>query len=368
MSNQILFAGQSYRNFIETIHSRFTRTAYKNSLSLYLRHRGVNDCEQLLQVDPKIIQSQLIDYVIYLREELQLSQSTINNRISAVKKFYETNDIELKWKKIKSYIGKGAKRRNRKDRPYTHLEIQRMLEKADQRGRIAVLLMFSSGIRVGAITSLKIRDLEKIEKYQLYKIRVYDNEQGEYVTYCSIECAKEIDSYLAYRYRHGERPLKEDSPLIREDFDIHDEIRASRPRVLDTQTFRRMIKIIGLKSGVIERRPVINGQGERRPVKMTHGLRKAFQTCAINAGMAPIYSEILMGHVSNGLALESYVKPSDNDLLEGNDKMLGYIGVIDALTISNENRLKQENQILTMDRNRLETRLERLEQACKNFL
>jgi len=101
---------------------------------------------------------------------------------------------------------------------------------------------------------------------------------------------------------------------------------------------------------------------------MTHGLRKAFQTCAINAGMAPIYSEILMGHVSNGLALESYVKPSDNDLLEGNDKMLGYIGVIDALTISNENRLKQENQILTMDRNRLETRLERLEQACKNFL
>ena len=103
MSNQILFAGQSYRNFIETIHSRFTRTTYKNSLSLYLRHRGVNDCEQLLQGDPKIIQSQLIDYVIYLREELQLSAATINNRISAVKRFYETNDIELKWKKIKSY-------------------------------------------------------------------------------------------------------------------------------------------------------------------------------------------------------------------------------------------------------------------------
>jgi hypothetical protein len=43
VSNQILFAGQSYRNFIETIHSRFTRTTYKNSLSLYLRHRGVNE-------------------------------------------------------------------------------------------------------------------------------------------------------------------------------------------------------------------------------------------------------------------------------------------------------------------------------------
>jgi hypothetical protein len=56
-----------------------------------------------------------------------------------------------------------------------------------------------------------------------------------------------------------------------------------------------MIAHIGVKSGVIERRPVINGRGEIRPVKATHGLRKAFQTTAINAGMSPLYSEILMG-------------------------------------------------------------------------
>ena len=71
-----------------------------------------------------------------------------------------------------------------------------MLEKADQRGRIAILLMFSAGLRVGAITSLKIRDLEKIEKYQLYKIKVYENDDGEYTTFCTPECTREIDSYL----------------------------------------------------------------------------------------------------------------------------------------------------------------------------
>ena len=27
--------------------------------------------------------------------------------MAAVKKFYDTNDIELKWAKIKSYVGKG---------------------------------------------------------------------------------------------------------------------------------------------------------------------------------------------------------------------------------------------------------------------
>jgi integrase len=315
-----------------------------------------------------VIQSQLIEYVIYMKEELKLSRNTIYSRLSAVEKFYETNDIELRWKKIKSYIGHGGKKRSKKDRPYTHVEIAKMIEEADQKGKIAILLMFSGGIRVGALASLKIGDLEKNEKYGIYKIRVYDSEEGEYTTFCSLECSNIIDSYLAYRQLHGERPLKEDSPLIREDFLIDDEIRASRPRFLAVQTMRKMIAHIGVKSGVIERRPVINGRGEIRSVKATHGLRKAFQTTAINAGMSPLYSEILMGHTSGGLALESYLRPSENDLLEGNDKMIGYIGVMDALTISEENRVKRENEILKIDRNKLESRLERLEQACKDFL
>jgi hypothetical protein len=105
-----------------------------------------------------------------------------------------------------------------------------------------------------------------------------------------------------------------------------------------------MIAYIGMKSGVIERRAVINGRGEIRPVMATHGLRKAFQTTAINSGMSLLYSEILMGHSSGGLALESYVRPSEGDLLEGNNKMIGYIGVMDQLTISNEHRLTREVQ------------------------
>jgi hypothetical protein len=47
--------------------------------------------------------------------------------------------------------------------------------------------------------------------------------------------------------------------------------------------------------------------------------------------MSPLYAEIQMGHQSGGLAIESYVRPSENDLLEGNDKMIGYVGVIDLL-------------------------------------
>jgi hypothetical protein len=214
-------------------------------------------------------------------------------------------------------------------------------------------------MRVGGLASLKISDLEKNEKYGIYKIQVYNGEEEEYTTFCSLECTSIINSYLAYRQLHGERPLKDDSPLIREDFSIDDEIRASRPQFLSVQTVRKMIEHTGIKSGVIERRPVINGRGEIRPVKATHGLRKAFQTTAINSGMSPLYSEILMGH-HGGLALESYLRPSENDLLEGNDKMIGYIGVMDALTISNEFRLTREVQTLRIEKGKMEQVLERI--------
>jgi integrase len=333
-----------------------------------MQFRKIEHCDQLLEGDPKIIQSQLIDYIIWLREEKKLVGATINTRIAAMRKFYDTNNIELKWKKIKSYVGKGRNRRNKRDRPYTHLEITKMLEKADQRGRVAILLMSSSGIRVGAIPLLRIRNLERIEKYQLYKITVYENEDEEYITFCTPECTKEIDSYLEYRQRHGERPLKEDAQLIREAFDIHDEIRATRPRALDVQSFRKMVKSIGLRSGVMEKTALLeDGRGQRRAVKETHGFRKFFQTTAINAGMSPLYAELLMGHSSGGLALESYVRPSESDILEGNDKMMGYIAVLDALTIDENNKLRREVQTLKIRADRLEQVMSDIEEVKKRI-
>jgi integrase len=157
-----------------------------------------------------------------MREELKVASTTINTRIAAVRKFYDCNDIELKWKKIKSYVGRArtTKNKGKKDRPYTSLEILKMLEKADERGRAIILLMASTGMRAGALPSLKIRNLERIEKYSLYKITVYENNDEEYITFCTPECGCAIDSYLEYRQRHGEHPLSEDSPLIREEFDM----------------------------------------------------------------------------------------------------------------------------------------------------
>jgi integrase len=74
--------------------------------------------------------------------------------------FYTINDITLPIKKIKRYYP--SKKRVNRDRAYTHDEIHRMLDIADERMRAVILLLASSGIRVGAVPLLKLRNLEKV--------------------------------------------------------------------------------------------------------------------------------------------------------------------------------------------------------------
>ena len=63
------------------------------------------------------------------------------------------------------YVGKG-KGNNKKDRPYTHHEIARMLEKADQRGRIAILLNVFVRYEGRGITFLKDKKSTENRKIQ----------------------------------------------------------------------------------------------------------------------------------------------------------------------------------------------------------
>jgi hypothetical protein len=70
--------------------------------------------------------------------------------------------------------------------------------------------------------------------------------------------------------------------------------------------------------------------------------------------MNPLYSEYVMGHRS-GLT-KSYFKPSDTELLEGNDKALGYVAAINDLTINEEYRLHKKIDELTKKKDEIELR------------
>jgi hypothetical protein len=83
-----------------------------------------------------------------------------------------------------------------------------------------------------------------------------------------------------------------------------------------------------------------------------HGFRKYFETTARLAGMDLLLINRVMGH-SSGLEA-SYLKLSEDQILEGNDKMIGYIGAIDDLTINEENRLRRQVEVLKVEKSQID--------------
>ena len=69
-----------------------------------------------------------------------------------------------------------------------------------------------------------------------------------------------------------------------------------------------------------------------------------------------------MGHKS-GL-IKSYFKPTDTELLEGNDKSVGYIGVIPYLTI---NSTEEENERLRCQVETLQVEKSQIEELHKEM-
>jgi hypothetical protein len=86
----------AYRNFVHSIKSSRTRTEYMKSLRYYMNWLSLYDCNTILQKHPRLIASDIIDFIIYLRNEKKLAPATINTTIAALHHFYEMNDIELK--------------------------------------------------------------------------------------------------------------------------------------------------------------------------------------------------------------------------------------------------------------------------------
>ena len=240
----------AYRQFVETCRSPSTRSMYSNALRYFMSYLKIpaDRYDKLLDLDTKIIQMNICDYITHLKNSGVIASRSIAVYLSAIRKFYSMNDIQLNWDKIHSYQPEEEKRTE--DRPYVHSEIQAMIANTTLRNKAIIKLMCSSGPRVGAIPALRIKDLEPIDKYDIYKITYYPySNKWRYNTYCTPEERKEIDNYLDYRRRWGER-LTEDTPLFRKEFNVSDHDHHSKSPVEPVTTDVIRWHIANIKTGV----------------------------------------------------------------------------------------------------------------------
>jgi integrase len=315
---------------MNSLRSQYTKRVYTIVFQKYIDFIGQNE-DIFCQNNTRLIEHKIIDFIVSLRDK-GLGHSAISNYVKAIMAFYKINDFVLNTDKISKFIPEY--RKIKKDRAYTHQEIHRLLDFADERLRAVIYILASTGIRIGALPLLRLRNLQD------NKLTVYENTNDEYITFCTPECSKAIDAYLNMRKRYGEN-ITSDSFLIREQFDIRDPPKKSKP--VKAETLARKLYDLSTRSGVRD-----------KDLPVCNGFRKFFTTQLIEADVKTELRWLLEGH--NLKANDPhYVRISEKTLQQEYEK------AIDNLTIDPNQRLRKKIETLQIDKSQMESMKERMD-------
>jgi integrase len=314
--------------FIETLETGATKNTYAGRL-------------KLLEIDDSFIdlsaeeqQAKLTKFI--LEKKGKVGPQHLRSTLAAVKgllNFYDS-DSKINWKKLTKLCGKVH--RGGTDRPPKLEEIRKLLDVCDTRGKALVLLLVSSGIRIGAISTLRISDYEKLEN-GIAKLRVYARTNEQYTAFVSSEAVKAIDEYLEARKRDGE-VINQNSPLFRDLYvrPLFGNNKYSTVKQIHAWTERpagNYLQLMWRKCGVVSNEN--QERCKRREFQGVHGFRKYFKTILENAGVKGIVIETLMGHSLSGDD-SSYYRPTEKELQDEYIKGQSSLFVSEALQVKNE--------------------------------
>jgi integrase len=374
-SNKLpLLEGEAYNTLKNSITCNPTLQVYTSKLRGFMTflHFPVNEVDKLLMDnDIKLVQKCIIDFIIYLREERSLSSSAILSYATAIKYFYDINDVStLNWSKIYKSLPE-YKTVVKDGRAYTREEIAKMLSVANEREKLIVLLQCAAGLRKGALPALTLGDIKRYPEPnsypKVYEIIVYRGTKDEYFSLTTPELSDSIEKYLEFRRRFGELEMDENTPLLREEFDTTDSFAAAHPKQLKSEnTIDHAITKLIYRTGLRQKKNSDNGsqpfmRRNRHTTTQCHSLRRFFDTECTNSGMKLVNIELLMGHSLNSLK-HRYYKPKKGDIFEE------FLKAINGLTISEERRLKEEVKELRVradDIDKLKFELDEIKKSLK---
>ena len=276
----------------------------------------------------------VLNYVIHLKKVAkqssgkprtgELSVNSIKVYLAGVQSFLEFNDIVLNWKRIAKYYPEPV---TNNLRAYTKEEIAKLLSVADPRDRCLILLMASTGMRVGAIKSLKLKHITRLQHdSNIGLVSIYpESKDHRYNALMTSECMASMDEYIEYRRKQHEK-ITEESYIIRDKFATFSK-NTNRPKPVAEYTVNKQMKFLLRKAGL----PYDQLQPD-------HSFRKFFNTCLMNSNVAYSFKELLMGH---SVKLDDVYYDKDSETSR-QKIIVEYMKAVDALTINEEYRLKKK--------------------------
>ncbi|MFM7796497.1 MAG: integrase, partial [Candidatus Nitrosotenuis sp.] len=288
-----------------------------------------------------------------------LNPSTIPNYFKPVRKLFEMNNVPLVWRRIMATFPELDN--NYKGRAYTRQEIGDMLKFGNGAiDRALVLIAASSGIRVGGF------DLTWGDITPVYKIRdkltfgiteseqtdasivcailtIYKNTPDEYPGFITPEAYSAIQDYRKEWTRQIGKEPKPDDPLFKKD--------GVFVRRLPPNAIRSRIDDILRRAQL--RIPLVKGK-RRHEIPAMNGFRRFFnkvnkETISKDSPLAAlIKKELMMNHIGLVKLDKNYYQAHISELIEE------YLNAVPNLTISDEERIKAENQRLRKEKSYLE--------------
>jgi hypothetical protein len=250
----------------------------------------------------------------------EVSDEEVKSVLKPIKLALELNDVLVPWKKYRRIVHRG--RTTKRDREYHLDEVRLLLSRASPTLRVAILVMCSCGIRVGAFDYLKVGDVLPVFKlngkmvvpkqgeHPLVEngtlhlppggellcgiVKVYSEEIGdEYDTLITKEAYMAWRAYVEARVSSGE-DVTGDSPAI---------VTRNGARQWKADSIRNAVSDLLWSVG-------LRTQKKRHEVQMDHGFRKFFDN-VVNDHVDKVYVEVLIGHTPQVLnvrlsAMEHY--------------------------------------------------------------
>jgi len=273
---------------------------YSNTVSIYCRSIRAEPDQLIADVKPDGVHpdpdrtQKHQDFLQHCLNELQdkkRSPGRLQGYARHVRTFYRVNGIKLEPPLIQ------RERVVKRDRAPTNEELKAILDVADPREKVIVLLLSLGGFREGTLAQLRYShvkdDLERgiLPVHIAVEADIVKGHYADYDTFLGEEAVNALRAYLEQRKRgspDGKIPpetITDETPLVR---DIHDS-RKARP--IGEKQIGKLVKNLYHKAGLREPK-----QGCCLRV---HSIRKWFRTELTALGVQPEYAEYLLGHRSS---------------------------------------------------------------------
>jgi len=327
--------------FQNSLRSDETIAAYSWYLKRFLNFYKLKDYDSLVKIETAKLQIMLEDYIMDLKKKV--NPNSVPTFFYPIKTFFEANDIELKWKKIKRLFPARIKKTG--SEAWTNSDIEKMISCTTViKNKALVHFLATTACRVGAIPLIKLKHLSNMP-HGCKSVVIYEDSVEEYFAFLTPESSRWIDSMLEKRKADGEF-LEKDSPLFRARYVMG--IEKTRP--MTKKAIEAAIRRMATKAGLRDQSTKKSGRFSK---PIDHGFRKRYATILkLNEKIPVAITERLLGHMiyhdesGNKIQLDdAYMRATREQLFSK------FLLAIPDLVISEEERQKS---VIEKQRQRLD--------------